>query len=359
MDAPNGTLGQMSHEMAMRIADEIAECGILKVSLTGGEPLIRPDFWEIIDRLAAHKIDISVLYTNGSLLTDELLDEFRKRSLKPQISISFDGIGWHDWMRGVKGAEEETIAAIKRVVRRDYIVNVSVCVHRGNLPVLAETAEKLTGLGVKKIVFEQISDTELWRRNAEGMELSEQEFCDGLMPMIDWFYKKGMPVDLSLGSLAAFRHGSGKCSVFAEPFSEDTDCRMCYLCDDARFAAYIAPDGQLLPCMPLTSVPAERLKDFPKLSEISLKEALSSSYYMEFISRRIFQLFLENGECGSCEYRMRCGGGCRAEAMIRGGSLMGPDPRRCFLWKNGYPERIRERVRIIQRRLLQNAVPSQ
>lgn len=344
MEAPDGTLGQMSHEMAMRIADEIAECGVLKVSLTGGEPLVRLDLWKIIDRLVAHKIDISVLYTNGALLTDEVLDEFQTRGLKPQISISFDGLGWHDWMRGVKGAEEEAFNAIKSAVRRDYIVNASVCVHKGNLPVIRETADKLTELGVKKIIFSQVSDTERWRKNAEGMEASEQEYCDGMMSMIDWFYEKGMPLDLSLGNLVYFRHGSGKYSIAAEPFTEEQDCRKCYLCNDARFAAYIAPDSQLLPCMPLTSVPAEQLKDFPKLSEITLREALSRSHYIDFVSRRILQLFLENKECGTCEYRMRCGGGCRALAMIRSGSLMGPDPGRCFLWKNGYPKRILERI---------------
>ena len=344
MDAPDGSLGQISHEMATRIVDEIAACGVLKVSLTGGEPLIRPDLWEIIDRLKEHKVDISVLYTNGALLSDQTLEAFLSRGLKPQISTSFDGVGWHDWMRGIEGAEGETVAAIRRAVKYGFIVNASVCVHKGNLSVLRETADLLTELGVKKISFGQVSDTVLWRKKAEGMELSKKEYLDGLMPMIDWFYEKGMPLDLALGNLVFLKHGSRVYSIAAEPFSKVQDCSMCYLCDDARFAAYIAPDGQLLPCMPLTSVPAEQLKTFPKLSDISLKKALSSSDYLEFISRRIFQLFLVNEECRNCEFRMRCGGGCRAQAMIQGGDLMGADPGRCYLWKNGYPDLIRVRI---------------
>lgn len=344
MDAPDGTLGQLSHEMAMRIVDEIAECGILKVSLTGGEPLIRPDLWEIIDRLVSHKIDISVLYTNGALLTDLVLEGFLSRGLKPRISISFDGAGWHDWMRGIEGAEEDTISAIRRAVEHGYNINASVCVHKGNLPVIRATADLLTELGVKKITFSQVSDTELWRRNADGLDLPEKEYLDGLLPMIDWFYEKNMPVDLTLGRIALLTHGSGKYYISAEPFPKGYDCRMCYLCDDARFSVYIAPDGQLLPCMPLTSVPEKQLKEFPKLSNIPLKEALNNSEYLEFINRRIIQLLLVNEECRNCEFRMRCGGGCRAQAMILGGDLMGPDPGRCYLWKNGYPDRIRARI---------------
>ena len=50
----------------------------------------------------AHKIDICVLYTNNALLIDELPDEFRNRSLKPQISISFGGIDWF-YRKGMPG----------------------------------------------------------------------------------------------------------------------------------------------------------------------------------------------------------------------------------------------------------------
>lgn len=130
--------------------------------------------------------------------------------------------------------------------------------------------------------------------------------------------------------------------INAEPFPKGFDCGNCYLCEDARFAAYIAPDGQLLPCLPMTGAPQEWLNRFPRLGEISLKEGLSASFYMNFISKRIRELFAENLKCGTCEFRFRCGGGCRAAALLGTGDLMGADPGMCFILKNHYPERIRE-----------------
>ena len=56
---------------------------------------------------------IGKIYTNGWLLNEEVLDQFASRGMKPQISVSFDGVGWHDWMRGIQGAEERTLNALR------------------------------------------------------------------------------------------------------------------------------------------------------------------------------------------------------------------------------------------------------
>lgn len=107
MDAPKGTLNELSLKQSIGLIDQMAECGILRVDITGGEPFVRKDFWQLIDRILYHGIAIGQIYTNGWLITDKILDEFEKRELKPEFSISFDGIGWHDWMRGKKGAEKK------------------------------------------------------------------------------------------------------------------------------------------------------------------------------------------------------------------------------------------------------------
>ena len=341
MDAPEGVLGQLSTERALEIVDEIAECGILRVHITGGEPLIRPDFWQIIDRFLFHKIYVQVIFTNGALLTDRLLDGFEKRGMKPQFSISFDGLGWHDWMRGKNGAEGLALSAMKRAIARGHIVNASICVHRGNLPVLWQTIEKLAGLGVKKVSCSGISDSELWQEKGKGFHLSRIELLEGFISLIPEFFQADMPVDLMLGQVIVLKRGSLRYQIAAELFSDTIDCRNCYLCEDARFASYIAPNGQLLPCLPLTSAPLSLIKAFPKLGDVSLKLALSDSYYINFVSTRIKTLFKQNMECGTCQFRMRCGGGCRAQALLMGGDLMGPDPMQCLVFKNGYVEKIR------------------
>ena len=47
--------------------------------------------------------------------------------------------------------------------------------------------------------------------------------------------------------------------------------------------------------------------------------------------------------CRECPYNLKCGGGCRAEAVAAGEkNLTGPDPYRCLMWKDGYLEKLHE-----------------
>lgn len=103
--APCGELMQPTLEQCKDIIRQFEQCGIGSVGITGGEPLTHPDFLAIVDELIARNISISVIYSNGKLVNQKLLDELKKRGIRPSFQISFDGVGYHDWMRGVPGAE--------------------------------------------------------------------------------------------------------------------------------------------------------------------------------------------------------------------------------------------------------------
>ena len=79
---------------------------------------------------------------------------------------------------------------------------------------------------------------------------------------------------------------------------------------------------------------------FPRVQDIGLKRGLSDSFYMEFVDRRVKDLLAVNPKCAACPYVLKCGGGCRASALLGGDrDLMGPDPEQCILWQEGYVER--------------------
>ncbi|MDR1515757.1 MAG: radical SAM protein, partial [Synergistaceae bacterium] len=109
-----------SHDACMRLADQIADCGVKSAYLTGGEPLLRADFLSIIDKLTERGIAINIISTNGALLDDAFLHEIRKRNIRPVFVLSFDGIGRHDWMRGVPGAEAASVRAMKLVRKHGF-----------------------------------------------------------------------------------------------------------------------------------------------------------------------------------------------------------------------------------------------
>ena len=118
--------------------DQMAECGVLSVDLTGGEPFVRRDICQLIDRILSYHMTINMVYTNGWLVNVKLLDESEKRGVKPEFSISFDGVGWHDWMSGVSGAEEAALRALHLLPSRKFPVHVEMCIHRGNVNTLPQ-----------------------------------------------------------------------------------------------------------------------------------------------------------------------------------------------------------------------------
>lgn len=112
LSAPESKFGELSTSECLRVIDELADCGINQVSITGGEPLVRCDFLKLLDAFKKNNVIVVQIYTNGALVNDKLLDELEGRGMKPSFSISYDGIGWHDWMRGIKGAEKMAFALL-------------------------------------------------------------------------------------------------------------------------------------------------------------------------------------------------------------------------------------------------------
>lgn len=114
MAADNGPmLGQFSWEECLTLLDECERCGVQTVTLTGGEPMLHPRFMDIVRECARRRICVGEINTNGSLLTKEMLGEFRKLGMDPEIKVSYDGLGHHDWLRGVEGAEEDALGAMR------------------------------------------------------------------------------------------------------------------------------------------------------------------------------------------------------------------------------------------------------
>lgn len=341
MDAPTAALGEMSHEEAMHLIDEMAECGVLTVDITGGEPFIRKDFWQLIDHMLEYKINIRLIYTNGWLLNEKVLDAFESRNLRPEFSISFDGLGWHDWMRGVQGAEKHVLNVFKLLKKRGFPCNVEMCIHKGNLSVMHETILRLAELGVPAIKTSNVSPTALWLRNSEGYAMTDQEYVEAMIEHIPHFYEDGMPCTVMHSSVIELKRGKTEYRVLPEHVGgSEQECLNCLLCGAVRAHCYISPEGRLLPCMPMTA--CDEQNQFPLVQDIGLKAGLNDGFYMKIASSRVKDLLAANQECNSCPHKLKCGGGCRARALQETHDLMGSDPMFCMLWNGGYVERIRQ-----------------
>lgn len=344
MDAPDGKLGELSTAEALDLIDQMAACGVLQVDLTGGEPLVRKDFWQLVDRILSHHMVIGQLYTNGQLLDESVLDALESRGLKPQIIISYDGTdGWHDWMRGRPGAEEAALRAMALCTRRGFLVAVNMCIHRGSLSTLPKTVETLRHVGVEDLYVSSVEPTNLWQAHSEGYAMTSQEWMDAMLPYIDWYYKAGRPIrNLTIRSMVQLHQNRPAQPSFSHQDKEDYLDR--YLCNLARAVCYITPEGRLLTCMSMTANPEQNL--FPRVQDIGLQKGLSDSYYMQLVNSRVKDLIAVNQECAACEYRRKCCGGCRAAALCGPDhNLMGCDRERCAFWKSGYDQKILAAIR--------------
>lgn len=353
MDAPDAMLGELSTEEAFALIDQMAECGVLQVDITGGEPFVRKDFWKLIDCILSHKMYVAQVYTNGWMLDEELIGEFERRGLKPEMAVSFDGVGWHDWMRGVPGAEERTLRALNLCHDHGFHVSVGMCVHRGNVDTVPQTVEILKMAGVTELKISHVDETDLWRRHSEGNDLTWQEYVDAMLPYIEWYYEAGRPIEsLEFGGIARMSRDE-PATLSVRHYDGTEKCRECYLCGATRWSCYITPEGRLLPCMPMTASPDQ--ERFPKVQDIGLRKGLRDSYYMQFVDSRVGDLFAANKECDSCGYRYECGGGCRAAALLTGEhNLMGCDRDMCRMWKEGYVERIRRKLEEVNTKFEKN-----
>ena len=337
LSAPDAKYGELSHEQIMSIIHQLAECGIMAVSLTGGEPLIRDDFMEIVDALVERGIIITQIYSNGALVNEKLLRELDSSGIHPELNMSFDGVGWHDWMRGVPGAEDAVNRAFELCRDMGFPTGAEMVIHRMNMHTIRESVNHLASLGVKTLKLGSVKDTETWEKYKADNTLSLKEAYQTYLDYIPDYYADGMPLTIQLENF--FMASPDKPEAFSIPeyrCGEDEDS---CICGAVRNAMYIAPDGHLLPCMPMAGTP---LQDrMPMLTEKSLAECINDSFWIELVNKRLRDFFAVNEGCRKCEQFEHCGGGCRAEALSADpDNYMGKSPGLCELLLGGWPEKI-------------------
>lgn len=93
-------------------------------------------------------IAITQIYTNGLLLTEEILEGLKKTGISPQFVLSFDGVEGHDWLRGKRGAGKEAVSAIQLLKKQGFSVMIETAVYEKNIGSLRETYELLKKLNI-------------------------------------------------------------------------------------------------------------------------------------------------------------------------------------------------------------------
>lgn len=138
-----------SPEHLLRIAEELADSKIFFISLSGGEPLMEPALWDIINAFKENK-KIIQLISNGTLITPSIARKIKMHGVD-YVQISLDGLKeTHEYQRGVPGCFEKTINAITYLREEGVSVTVNTLVTQKNKDEITDIIQLLIDLGVRE-----------------------------------------------------------------------------------------------------------------------------------------------------------------------------------------------------------------
>ena len=343
VSSPHALLGEPTLEECRNIIDQLRICGVRFYSITGGEPLVRKDFWQIVDYAKSRGLVLNALYTNGSLVTEDFLVDLEKRKMKPVIQMSFDGLGCHDWMRGVKGAEEAVLSAFELCRKHHFKTAAAMALNRQNCKCLRETVKLLSEYGVEFLKVSGLVDAGEWQQNKEADDLSAEETYEVYANYIPYYFEDGLPLNLMLEKAFVGKKGKPeKCSSpFAFKCKKSEKILSVPVCESLKKNFYISPENTVLPCMSFVGSDLE--KTFPRILEHPLADILNDSVYSQTVNIRIDKYLRENPDCRDCRYLGYCMAGCRANLVgAETFRYLAKDERTCALYTKGYAEKINE-----------------
>jgi SynChlorMet cassette radical SAM/SPASM protein ScmF len=134
--------------------------GLNNAKFTGGEPLLHPQFVEILDYMSSKDLKLT-METNATLIDASLAKHMKQNSTLWHISTSLDSHRpeFHDKFRGSKGAFKKTIKGIEHLVNAGYKPQVIMSPHKENIDDLDELIKLAVSLGAGSVKFNPVTPT--------------------------------------------------------------------------------------------------------------------------------------------------------------------------------------------------------
>lgn len=322
-DAGKKLKGELGLEKRLDIIDQLADQDVFAIAFSGGEPLIDPDIWKVIERAHKRKLYVSIA-TNGTLITPRIAQRIADCGVN-YVEISLDSTKpeIHDEFRGVPGYWERAVQGIKNAVaQRSFKVGVASTITQMNFAELEGLIQFAKDLKADRFYAFNFIPTGRGK-NMVDMDLTPQQREKMLITLYKHHLEGKIVCMTTAPQYARVCIMQSKEQVV--PSSHYTgvnikgkEAKMLAEfiggCGVGRAYCAIQPDGIVTPCV-FMSIPVGDLKkqkfidiwsDSPVLKELRERGNLK-------------------GHCGKCEYRAICGG-CRARAYAYFGDLKAPDP---------------------------------
>jgi radical SAM protein with 4Fe4S-binding SPASM domain len=289
----NATDEKLANELTTmegkNLIDQISKVSKPLLILSGGEPLLRPDIYELIHYGASKGLKMG-LGSNGSLIDDKVATKLKDAGIAT-VSISLDSHipAQHDDFRGVTGAWEKAVNACKALRKNNILVQVNTTLTQQNYNQIDDIMSLAEEIGVENFHLFFLVPT---GRGTKLADISPQKYEDMISNTFAKVAKHKLNVRPSCApQFMRIAKGMG------------LDMRQWVRgCLAGLYYCRIYPNGDVTPC--------------PYLP-IKLGNVREKSFKEIWFNSPIFKALRDpnslKGKCGACEFRGLCGG-CRARA---------------------------------------------
>jgi AdoMet-dependent heme synthase len=306
--------GELSSKEAILLIDAIASFSKPVVILTGGEPLLREDIFDLA-RYGTGRGLRMVMAPNGTLIDAERALQIKESGIQ-RVSISLDGAtpGTHDRFRRVEGAFAGALRGIEHLKNAGMEFQVNTTVTERNREELPAILNLAVGLGaVAHHMFLLVPTGRGKELEGQAIQAAEYE------KVLNWFYEQREKFPLQLKATCApqyyrilrQRMKAEDRKLTLQTHGLDAMTRGCL---GGIGFCFISHRGEVQPCGYLEarsgSIREESLREIWEKSPVFQKLRDFSGY---------------KGRCGDCEYIRVCGG-CRARAFEKTGDLLSEEP---------------------------------
>ncbi|MBU0514311.1 MAG: heme b synthase, partial [Proteobacteria bacterium] len=302
---------ELTTDQGRKVLDEAASLGDRSVIiLTGGEPLLRPDWFDLAqygDSLGLRM----VMATNGVLLTPQLTERIKASGIQ-RVSISLDGpdAASHDEFRQQPGAFAASTAGIELLRKAGVEFQINTTVTERNVHHLDDILRLTRDLGAAAWHAFLLVPT---GRGRDLVALGAAEYEQ----VLNWFHDVRTDIDFKATCAPHFyrilRQRAKADGVRITPQTHGLSA-MTRGCLGGVGFAFLSHIGQVQPCGYL-ELDCGQVKDKP-FDEIWRTSPV-------FLKLRDYANL--TGKCGRCEYVKVCGG-CRARAFEATGDYLAPEP---------------------------------
>jgi radical SAM protein len=314
---PERDAGELSTEEAFDLLAEVKRFGNPLMVFTGGDPLKRPDIYDLARHSVATGLRTNITPSATPLLTRQAINELQKCGIS-RMAISIDGpdAPTHDSFRQVLGTYDQAMDALRHARDIGLETQVQTTVTRRNLDRLAQIAVQVAEVQSKMWSLFFLVTT---GRALEEDDLTANEY----EKVFEFLYEisKVAPFEVKTTEALHYRRYIAQKLKAEHGGRGGSNGRMLWRTtgvSDGRGFVFISHTGEIFP------------SGFLPVSGGNVRtDSLVDVYQNSSLFRILREPSAREGKCGYCEYHKICGGS-RARAYALTGNYLEADPRCCY-----------------------------